>query len=79
MDSIPEKPHPIQMPITSPGCYLYFWLIGYKSQISTTPPLGWINLQEWFTELKETFYLQKYGFVIEVYNSGTARWKRHMK
>lgn len=24
---------PFQIPITSPGCYLWFWLIGYKSEV----------------------------------------------
>ncbi|KAF0875920.1 FHR5 protein, partial [Crocuta crocuta] len=40
------------------------------------PSLGLINLLEQLTELRETFYLLDYGFIIKGYNSGTARWKR---
>ena len=64
------------MPITSPGCHLYFWLPGSKSEVSKTPSLGLINLLEWLTELRETFYLLDHWFIIKGYNSGTARWKR---
>lgn len=41
------------MSITSPGCYLYFKLTGYKLEVSTTPSLGSINLLEWLTDLRE--------------------------
>ena len=41
-----------------------------------TPSLGSINLLEPLTELRETFYLLDYQFIIKGYNSGTARWKR---
>ena len=41
-----------------------------------TPSLGLINLLEWPTELRETFHLLDYQFIIKGYNPGTARWKR---
>ena len=40
-----------------------------------TPSLGSINLQEWLTELRGTFYLLDHQFIIKGYNSGTAKWK----
>ena len=40
------------------------------------PSLGSINLLEQLTELRETFYLLDYQFIIKGCNSGTARWKR---
>ena len=42
------------------------------------PPLPWglVNLPERLTELRETFYLLEYEFIIKIYDSGTARWKR---
>ena len=39
--------------------------------------MGLINVLERLTELRETFYLLDYWFIIEGYNSGTARWKRY--
>ena len=44
--------------------------------MTPTPSLGWINLLEWLTDLRETFYLLDYRFIIKGCNSGTARWKR---
>ena len=41
-----------------------------------TPSLGLINLLEWLTELRETFYLLGYQFIINGYNSRRARWNR---
>ena len=38
--------------------------------------LGLINLLEWLTEFRETFYLLDYMFVIKGCNSGTASWKK---
>ena len=43
----------LQMPITSPGCYLCFGPTDYKSEGPTTPSLNSINLPEWLTELKK--------------------------
>ena len=37
------------------------------------PSLDLINLLEWLTELRETFYLLDYQFIIGGYNPGTAR------
>ena len=36
-----------------------------------TPFLGWFNLLELLTELKETFYLLEHQLMIKHYNSGT--------
>ena len=41
-----------------------------------TPALGWINVLEQLTELREIFYLLDYQSIIKRYNSGRARWKR---
>ena len=40
------------------------------------PSLGLINVLEWLTELREAFYSLDHQFIINEYNSGTARWKR---
>jgi len=40
-----------------------------------TLSLGFLNLLEQLIELRETFYLLDYWFVIKGYKSGTARWK----
>ena len=66
---------PLQMPVTSPDCHLCF----YRLEVPTTPSLGSINLLEWLTELRETFYLLNYQFIVKGYNSGTARWKRYIR
>ena len=43
-----------------------------------TPSSGAINLLEWLTELRKTFYVLDYWFIIEGYSAGTAKWKRHI-
>lgn len=43
------------------------------------PIFGSINLLEWFTELRETFYLLDHKFIIKEYNSGTTKWKRFIR
>lgn len=48
------------------------WLIGG----SYDPLFGSINLLEWLTEFRETFYILIYQFTLKVYNSGTISWKR---
>ena len=73
--SVPCDRPPLQMPVSSPGCYLCFWPTGSKFQVPTTPSLGSINLLEWVTELRETFYLLNLQFLIKEYNTGTARRK----
>ena len=60
-------------------CHLCDWLSSYRLEVSTTLSLGLINLLEWFTELRETFYSVDHWFIMKRYNSGTARWKRHRK
>ena len=71
-----NNPLQLRLPIRSPGCHLHFWPTGSKSEVPTTPSLGSINLLEQLTELRETFYLLDYWFIIKGYNSGTARLKR---
>ena len=44
-----------------------------------TPSLCSINLLEWLTELRETFYLLDCQFIIKGHISGTARWKRYRR
>lgn len=63
------------MPVESPECYLYLGPNRYKSEVPRTSSMCLINLLEHLTELRETFYLLDYQFVIRVYSSGTARWK----
>ena len=41
-----------------------------------TPSSGFINLLEWLTECRETFYSLDYQFIVKGYNPGTARLKR---
>lgn len=62
----------LRMPMESPGCYLYLWLSGYKSEVPTTPSLYSINLLE---KLRETNY-KIAGFIVKGYNSVTIRWRR---
>ena len=65
-----------KMPITSPGYHPCFWPMGYRLEVPKSPSLVLINLLEWLTELRETFYLLDHWFIIQGYNLGTARWKR---
>ena len=51
-------------------------LTGYTSEVSTIPSSGSINLLEQLTELRKTFYLLDYPFIVKEYNSSTARQKR---
>ena len=51
-----------------------WWTI--HPEVPTAPSLGLINLPEWLTELRETFYSLDRQWVIEAFNSGTARGKR---
>lgn len=44
------------MPISSPDCYLNFWVKGYKSQAHTNPSSS-SDLLEQLTELKRNTYL----------------------
>ena len=58
---------PLQLPmlISTPGCHLYFWPTGYISEVPKTCSSISINLLEQFTELRETFYLLDYWFIIK--------------
>ena len=46
----------LKISATSLSCYLYFWTIGYKSQIPKTPSSDLTDFLEQLTELRETFY-----------------------
>ena len=48
----------------------------YRLEILRTPSLDLVNLLEWHTELRETFYLLDHRFIVKGYNLGPARWKR---
>lgn len=48
-----------QTPVTSPDCYLYFWEIGYKSEVPMTSSLGSINLLEHLEELRKLHLLTR--------------------
>lgn len=52
-----HDPLQFQMPITSPGCCLYFWPTGYKPEGPTTRSLCSINLLEQLRELEKTCLL----------------------
>ena len=41
-----------------------------------TSSLGSVNLLEWFTERRETFYSLGHQFILRGYDWGRARWKR---
>ena len=43
------------------------------------PTVDLISSLEWFKELRETFYLQDFLFIIKGYKYGTARWKKTHK
>ena len=64
------------MPIESPSYHLYVWLTSNPLEVPLTSFLSSINLWEPLTELRETFYLLDYWFIIKEPNSGIARWKR---
>ena len=61
------------MPVTSPGCYLLFWLTGYKSE-ALTSSLGSINLLDWLTEPGKPIYSLDLKKGIKGYES-TVRWR----
>ena len=45
----------LQMPVTSPGCYLCFCLTGYKLEVPTSPFFGLTTLLGQLTELREAW------------------------
>lgn len=72
-----DYPSPLQMLITKPGCYLYFWPTGYTSKVLMTSSCGLNNLLAVrLTELREKIYLRDYWFNIKWYNSGIVRWRK---
>ena len=64
------------MSVKSPVCCLDFWPTGYKPEVPMTPSLATINLLERLTELRNSVYSLDYQFIIQRYNTGTARWKK---
>ena len=68
---------PIQIPITSSCFHLGFWPAGSRSEVTMISSLDLINLLEWLTELRKTFYLLDYWFIIKGFNSGRARKEKH--
>lgn len=69
----PTPTTPFKMPLTIPGCYLCFWLTGYKSKVTVIPlltsPSRLINLPERFTELRKSTYSLDYCFIMKGHNS----------
>ena len=61
---------PINQVVTSTS-----WPAGYTRKAPVAPFLCLVNLLEWPTELRKTFYLLDHGFIINGYDSKTARWK----
>ena len=63
------SPSPLQMPfvtcVSDP--------LGYRLEGPTNVSSGSINLLEWLTELRETFYVLDDWFIRKSYNSGTPR------
>ena len=61
----------------SPVHHLYFPTTIYYQwfHFIPLPTQVLINLPEWLTGLRETFYLLSYWFVIKEYNTGTVRYK----
>lgn len=59
---------PVQTPVTSPGCHL-FWLRDHTLEVPTTPSLGSIYLLEQLTQLREHFYLLvSHQFILKGYS-----------
>lgn len=61
--SVPQDHPPLQIPITSPGCYLCFWQTGCKSEVLTTHSLSSVNLLEQLTKPRKPIYLLDYQFI----------------
>lgn len=67
---------PLERPISNLGCHMYYCSTGYRLEVPMTPSSGFINLLEWLTDCRETFYSLDYQFIVKGYNPGTARLKR---
>ena len=61
---------PLQMSILNPGCHLCLWPTGCRLVVPMIPSLGLINLLEWLTEIRKTFYSLDYWLIIKGYTSG---------
>ena len=70
-------PHPLQTPAANPAYHLCLWPTSHGLEVPTAPSSGWINLLEWFTKLRETFYSLDYWFITKKCNSRTGRLKRY--
>lgn len=70
------NPPPL-MPVISTNCHMYNSNgLANSQEVPMTPSFGSINLLEWFTELREIFYILIYQLILKVYNSGTTSRKR---
>ena len=69
-------PPPISDTSCKPRCHLRFWPTCYGLEVPTASSFILINFLEWLIELRETFYLLGYQFIMKGYNSGTVRQKR---
>lgn len=63
-----DPPH-LRRPIPSLGCYPYFWLIAYKSEVPIILSLVFIYVLEQLTELRAGVYLLNHLFIVKRYNS----------
>lgn len=75
--ALSEDDPTLQIPVTRPVLYLYFWLTSYKSDVPTTPSFGLINLLQLLAEFRKSVYSLDYHFItkdIKGYKS-IARWK----
>ena len=59
------SPHPLRVPISSPGYYLCFWLTGYKSEVPTTHFLVQFILEH-LTEIRKPAYSLGCWFITKV-------------
>ena len=74
---IAHSPHP-HCNLICLDYHLCFWLTACRPGSSKTPSMCLINLLKWLTELRETFYLLCYQFIIAGYDLGIVRWKTYM-
>lgn len=66
-----------QILVSSPSCYLYFWLSGYESEVPRIFFLGLITLWEQLTQFRETVYQTDYQLIVKWYNTeepGDKAW-----
>ena len=76
--SVPQDCHllPTTSDTNGKSRLLCFWPTSYRLEVPTTLSLGLINFLEQLTELRETFHLLDYQFIIKGYSSGTTRGRQ---